>query len=154
MTVELQALSAPDLEAADRVLMAAYGGASREQRLQSYLALRPNAWLLARYDGAPVGVAGITHYGPIAYVGLVGVDPAYQRRGIARAMMEHLMRWADEHGSPVLLLDASPAGAPLYEHLGFIDDEKTVMFRQDDCARRPALSERVGLLQASDIPAL
>lgn len=154
MAVELRALSALDLEAADRVLVAAYGGASREQRLQSYLTLQPNSWLLARYDGAPAGVAGITHYGPTAYVGLVGVEPAYQRRGIAMAMMRNLLAWAAERGNPIVLLDASAAGAPLYEQLGFVDDEKTVMFRQDDCARRPPLSERVSVLQASDIPAL
>ena len=154
MVVELHTLTAADLGMADRVLMAAYGGASREQRLQSYLAIQPDGWFLARWDGVAAGVAGITHYGPTAYIGLVGVAPAYQRRGIAMAMMQHLLRWRAEHGDPVLLLDASPPGAPLYEQLGFVNDEKTVSFRQDDCARRPPLSERVSGLLASDIPAI
>jgi GNAT superfamily N-acetyltransferase len=154
MAIELRTLTAADLDVADAILRAAYGGASRKQRLQSYLMLQPDGWILAHWDGMPAGVAGATHYGPIAYIGLVAVHPTYQRRGIAMAMMQHLLRWSDERGSPVLQLDASPAGARLYERLGFADDEKTVSFMQDDCARRPPLSERVGQLQASDISAL
>ena len=154
MTIELRTLTRADLGTADAILMAAYGGTSRKQRLQSYLTLQPDGWILAHWDGMPVGVAGATHYGPIAYIGLVAVHPTYQRRGIAMAMMQRLLRWSDERGSPVLQLDASPAGAPLYEWLGFVDDEKTISFLQDDCARRPPLSERVTQLQASDISAL
>ncbi len=154
MTIEIRTLTPADLDMADALLMAAYGGASRKQRLQSYLTLQPDGWILAHWDGTPAGVAGATHYGPIAYIGLVGVHPAYQRRGIAMAMMRHLLRWSAERGRPVLQLDASPAGAPLYERLGFVDDEKTVSFMQDDCARRPPLSERVSRVQATDIPAV
>jgi hypothetical protein len=54
----------------------------------------------------------------------------------------------------VIQLDASDAGAPLYRKLGFVEDEKTLGFTQDDCALRPAQSERVGRLCAADIPAL
>jgi GNAT superfamily N-acetyltransferase len=154
MIIELCTLTTAGLEVADAILMAAYGGASRKQRLRSYLTLQPDGWILAHWDGVPAGVAGATNYGPIAYIGLVAVHPTYQRRGIAMAMMQHLLRWAAERGNPVLQLDASSAGAPLYERLGFVDDEKTIGYRQDDCARRPPLSDRVSLLQASDIPAL
>jgi GNAT superfamily N-acetyltransferase len=154
MTIELRALTTADLDTADAILMAAYGGASRKQRLQRYLTLQPDGWILAHWDGIPTGVAGATHYGPIANIGLVAVHPAYQRRGIAMAMMQHLLRWSAERGHPVLQLDASPAGAPLYEQLGFVDDERTVSFMQDDCARWPPISERVSHLQASDISAV
>ncbi len=136
MTIEIRTLTPADLDMADALLMAAYGGASRKQRLQSYLTLQPDGWILAHWDGTPAGVAGATHYGPIAYIGLVGVHPAYQRRGIAMAMMRHLLRWSAERGRPVLQLDASPAGAPLYERLGFVDDEST---RPAHMCWRPAL---------------
>lgn len=154
MAIELRALTTADLDTADAIMMAAYGGASRKQRLRTYLKLQPDGWILAHWDGMPAGVAGATHYGPIAYIGLVAVHPTYQRRGIALAMMQHLLNWSVERGHPILQLDASSPGAPLYERLGFVDDEKTIGFMQDDCARRPPLSERVSQLQASDIPAL
>jgi hypothetical protein len=68
--------------------------------------------------------------------------------------MKHLLGWfADQH-CPVIQLDASEAGAPLYRKLGFVDDEKTLGFTQDDCTLRPTPSERVVPLRADDIPAL
>jgi GNAT superfamily N-acetyltransferase len=154
MSIDIRALTPADLDTADALLVAAYGGASRRERLASYLVLQPDGWILALWDGAPAGVAGIRNYGPMAYIGLVGVTPAYQRRGIAMALMQSLLRWNAEHGSPVLQLDASPAGAPLYERLGFADDGQTVSFVYEDRARRPPLSELVEPLRMRDIPNL
>ena len=150
MTGAIGALTVAELGLADELLVAAYGGPSRRKRLASYLALQPDGWVLAWLDGAPAGVGGVMHYGPVAYVGLVGVAPAYRRRGVARAIMAHLLGWLAERGGPVVLLDASASGAPLYEQLGFTDDEKTVVFVQDDCARRPPEPAQVHALAPAD----
>jgi len=151
MAIELRTLTTAELDIADAIFMAAYGGASRKRRLQSYLRLQPDGWVLADWDGVPAGVAGATHYGPVAYIGLVAVHPTYQRRGIAMAMMQHTLRWAAERGNPVVQLDASPNGAPLYERLGFVDDEKTNVFAQDDCPALPRESPRVAPLRPGDL---
>jgi hypothetical protein len=68
--------------------------------------------------------------------------------------MEHLLSWFAAQRCPIIQLDASEAGAPLYRRIGFVEDEKTLGFTQDDCALRPARSERVGHLNVADIPAL
>jgi GNAT superfamily N-acetyltransferase len=154
MTIEIHTLTAADLDHADAIQQAAYGGGSRKDRLQLYLSLQPNGWLLATLDGEPAGIAGGTNYGTVGHIGLVAVDPSKQRRGVALALMEHLLGWFAEQRCPVIQLDASDAGAPLYRKLGFVEDEKTLGFTQDDCALRPAQSERVGRLRAADIPAL
>ncbi|MFN8504712.1 GNAT family N-acetyltransferase [Kouleothrix sp.] len=154
MTGAIGALTVAELGLADELLVAAYGGPSRRKRLASYLALQPDGWVLAWLDGAPAGVGGVMHYGPVAYVGLVGVAPAYRRRGVARAIMAHLLGWLAERGGPVVLLDASASGAPLYEQLGFTDDEKTVVFVQDDCARRPPEPAQVHALAPADLAAV
>ena len=154
MTIEIHTLTAADLDRADAIQQAAYGGGSRKDRLQLYLSLQPDGWLLATLDGEPAGIAGGTNYGTVGHIGLVAVDPSKQRRGVALALMEHLLGWFAEQRCPVIQLDASDAGAPLYRKLGFVEDEKTLGFTQDDCALRPAQSERVGRLRAADIPAL
>jgi GNAT superfamily N-acetyltransferase len=154
MTIEIHTLTAADLDHADAIQQAAYGGGSRKDRLQLYLSLQPDGWLLATLDGQPAGIAGGTNYGTVGHIGLVAVDPSKQRRGVALALMEHLLDWFAEQRCPVIQLDASDAGAPLYRKLGFVEDEKTLGFTQDDCALRPAQSERVGRLRAADIPAL
>ena len=51
----------------------------------------------------------------------IGVDPAHQRKGLAKAMMKELMRWLDEtgkHDGYVSLI--ADEGAPrLYRQFGF-----------------------------------
>jgi GNAT superfamily N-acetyltransferase len=154
MGISIRTLTPADLDVADGILRAAYGGASRKRRLELYMRLQPEAWLLASLDGQPAGVAGGMNYGPVGHVGLVAVDPVWQRRGIALAMMEWLLSWFDRQGCPVVLLDASEAGAPLYGKLGFVEDEKTIGYVLDDCALPLQASELVGPLRVGDIAAL
>jgi GNAT superfamily N-acetyltransferase len=154
MTISIHPLTTADLDYADAIQQAAYGGGSRKDRLQFYLSLQPDGWLLARLDGEPAGIAGGTNYGTVGHIGLVAVDPSKQRQGVALALMEHLLSWFAAQRCLVIQLDASEAGAPLYRRLGFVEDEKTLGFTQDDCALRPAQSERVGAVRANDIPAL
>jgi GNAT superfamily N-acetyltransferase len=49
----------------------------------------------------------------------VYTDPEWRRRGIARALVVALMRWAADEGFDQLVLHASDAGRPLYVSLGF-----------------------------------
>jgi GNAT superfamily N-acetyltransferase len=154
MTITIHTLTPGDLDRADAIQQAAYGGGSRRDRLQLYLSLQPDGWLLATLDGEPAGIAGGTNYDTVGHIGLVAVHPSKQRRGVALALMEHLLGWFAKQRCPIIQLDASEAGAPLYRQLGFVEDEQTLGFTQDDCALRPAQSERVGPLRAADIPAL
>jgi GNAT superfamily N-acetyltransferase len=66
------------------------------------------------HDGA--GVAGM----PIALVVNVYTEPAWRRKGIARALMQRIMGWATTQGIDRVLLHASDAGRPLYRSLGFV----------------------------------
>src|SRR3954462_12017612 len=154
MTIAIHTLTVADLDRADTIQQAAYGGGSRKDRLQLYMSLQPDGWLLATLDGEPAGIAGGTNYGTVGHIGLVAVEPSKQRRGVALALMEHLLGWFAAQRCPVIQLDASEAGAPLYRRLGFVEDEKTLGFTQDDCALRPAPSERGSRLSVADISAL
>ena len=49
----------------------------------------------------------------------VYVDPAHRHKGVARRLMDTIIRWAPGVGIVRLVLHASPAGRPLYESLGF-----------------------------------
>jgi GNAT superfamily N-acetyltransferase len=49
----------------------------------------------------------------------VYTEPEWRRRGIARALVVALMRWAADEGFDQLVLHASDAGRPLYVSLGF-----------------------------------
>ncbi|MFL5802756.1 MAG: GNAT family N-acetyltransferase [Roseiflexaceae bacterium] len=155
MPLTIRLLTEDDLDVADAILMPAYGvPRSRKRELRRYLALQPDGWLLALLDGEPAGLGGAIDYGPFAYIGLMAVHPALQHRGIATAILERLLAWIDARGCPVALLDASPAGAPLYEKFRFVDQDKALLFHLDDCALNPRLSDQVAPLRAEELPAL
>jgi GNAT superfamily N-acetyltransferase len=49
----------------------------------------------------------------------VYTDPAWRKRGVARALMAVVMQWASERSLDRLVLHASEEGRPLYVSLGF-----------------------------------
>jgi len=83
-------------------------------------------------DGAGLVAAGIAQVTPRipspgapgrwrAYISSVATDPAWRRRGLARAVLTTLVADADERGVDVLELHATGEGRPLYEALGFVE---------------------------------
>ena len=56
---------------------------------------------------------------PVPLAVNVYTEPQWRGRGIARALMRELMRWASEQGTDRVVLHASDAGRPLYVSLGF-----------------------------------
>ncbi len=46
-------------------------------------------------------------------------EPEYRKRGLARLIMEEMIRWCKEQGYAWVALHASDAGRHLYETLGF-----------------------------------
>ena len=54
-----------------------------------------------------------------AYIVNVFTEPAYRRRGIARALMLAMVDWCKSEGYRSVRLHASDMGRPLYASLGF-----------------------------------
>lgn len=118
----IRALQADDFPAADDVLRAAFhADVSFVPRLRRYLALQPDGWLVADDEGQVVGTVGAIDYGAFAYVGLMAVRPDRQGQRLGRRLLDALLAQLDERGKTCTLLDASAAGAPLYERSGFVD---------------------------------
>ncbi|HEY7022478.1 MAG TPA: GNAT family N-acetyltransferase [Ktedonobacterales bacterium] len=158
MSLTIQTLADDLLDEADRVMMAAFRSSSRRDELAFYRSLKPNAWLMATLDGAPVGVGGVTCYGPFAWLGLMAVDPAMQRRGIGQALVEALIVCAHELGCAAVLLDASNAGAPVYARVGFVEDDRVRVYARETqtvpVEGNPEAAQRVRPLTRNDLPAL
>ncbi|KAL5334918.1 acetyltransferase [Aspergillus crustosus] len=62
-------------------------------------------------------MGGQKHY----YLDTLATHPDYQRQGAGALLLKWGCDLADEHGVP-LYVDASKAGAPLYERFGFVDE--------------------------------
>ena len=68
----------------------------------------------------------LTRWGPdLASVGMMLVATRYARRGLGRALMEHLLA---EAGDATVTLFATDMGRPLYEKLGFLPVRRSVSF--------------------------
>ena len=147
MDVVVRELTVGDLEAADGIYRASYRSSeSRGVELRRYLGLPSSCWLLALDRGEPVGMVGAVSYGSFGYLGLMGVRPEAQRRGIGRVLMGRILDWADGLGVPTVLLDATEEGAPLYAACGFVEMDRALLFRLGAAAASPGPPARAGTL--------
>ncbi|MEQ1899535.1 MAG: GNAT family N-acetyltransferase [Devosia sp.] len=76
------------------------------------------------------------HFG---WIGMVLVDSRFRRRGLASLLMQRAMDWLVDDGL-VPMLDATPAGRPVYERLGFVAVEGITRWRRPGTLR-PAVPE-------------
>src|ERR1700723_3657741 len=106
---------------------AALGVLLRERSYIGWLAIAESDRVLA---GAGANVQPqlprISHSGiaittaPVPLVVNVYTEPDFRGMGIARALMNTLLKWTTEQGYDRVVLLASDAGRPLYQSLGFV----------------------------------
>lgn len=132
VSISIHLLSDVDLAAAEVILAAAFHRSDTwHDDLRFYLQLQPDGYFGAYQNGILVGMVGATIYSTYAYVGLMVVHPDYQHQGVGGALMRHLLAWLEQQKVSQVILDASNAGQPLYEKLGFVAfDEVTILQRQ------------------------
>jgi ribosomal-protein-alanine N-acetyltransferase len=127
--VAIEPMSAADLPAAIAIDATAFAGHetgdAREKQLEAELA-RPWARLrVARGDGGVVvGYLLFWHVADEAHLLNVAVAPAMRRRGIGRALVEHLLAYARGNAVAKILLEvraSNRAAIALYEELGFAE---------------------------------
>ncbi|MFZ2958135.1 MAG: GNAT family N-acetyltransferase [Candidatus Ozemobacteraceae bacterium] len=132
--VTIRPLSPIDIDSAEVLLKRAFlRPANRRIELERALRIQPDGWHLAEIDGVQVGMVGAVVYDRFSWIGLMAVDPDHQSRGIGRALMKHVLADLDRRkaldssnggNEAMVLLDASEAGAPLYQSLGFIEEDE------------------------------
>ena len=79
------------------------------------------AWSFAFSDGAPVGCVGAIDVGDDCCITGVATPPEHRGRGIAGWLLWQVLIDARRRGMTTASLQATKAGAPLYERLGFTD---------------------------------
>ena len=131
MSLSIRPLADADLDSAAVILTSAFqrsGNWVNELRL--YHGIQPDGYFGAYQDGALAGMVGSTIYSSFAYVGMMGVHQQFQRRGIGLALMKHLLKWLDGKNILHVQLDASEAGQPMYEKLGFAAQERVFVLQR------------------------
>jgi ribosomal protein S18 acetylase RimI-like enzyme len=113
-----------DLFTLAHITREAYGGSSLDmETLERYFTIQPDGALLAFLNDKPAGMMLVFDYQIFASIGVLGVLPTVQGKGIGRALMEHAERWANSREIFTFILDATNEGARLYEKLGYRDED-------------------------------
>ena len=79
------------------------------------------AWSFAVAEEAPVGCVGAIDVGDDCCITGVATPPEHRGRGIAGWLLWQVLEEARQRGMATASLQATKAGAPLYERLGFTD---------------------------------
>ena len=96
----------------------------------------------ARLDGRLVGTTTTLGFGhDLAWIGMVLVHPDFRGRGLGRQLMEAALEHLQRQGVATVKLDATPAGKPLYEKLGF-ETELAIQRWEGVATRRAAVGAR------------
>ncbi|MFW6161459.1 MAG: ribosomal protein S18-alanine N-acetyltransferase [Planctomycetota bacterium] len=148
-----------DLDAVAAIESQAFGSPWRRGSYGRAITTSPRQFVVAEMDGELVGYAGFWVEQRKAHVAKVAVHPDYRRRGIAQALLEHLLDAVRRLGLGYAYLEVrkSNQGAQeLYRRLGFHfervqpkaypdNGEDALIFARDNlldpAARRPATVE-------------
>ncbi|HEV2342682.1 MAG TPA: GNAT family N-acetyltransferase [Actinocrinis sp.] len=78
--------------------------------------------------GRTVAAAVALPFPGTGWLGGIAVSPDYQRRGFGEVVTTHAMRWLAARGAVTLQLNATKAGLPLYQRLGFRVEGESAQF--------------------------
>jgi len=98
-------------------------------------------------DGSIVGTCFATLQGSYATIGLAIVDPAYQGRKLGQRLMKWAVDVAQGHS---IVLNATEAGLPLYEKMGFRSFDRVHQYQGQSVAEPLLDSSRTRLATPRD----
>jgi GNAT superfamily N-acetyltransferase len=117
--LSLRLMTEGDLAAVDQLRRLA-GWNQTPEDWRRLLELEPQGCFLAELDSELAGTVTTTAYGQaIAWIGMMLVHPKHRRQGIATHLMGQAVEYLRRRAVRSVRLDATPAGYPLYEKLGF-----------------------------------
>lgn len=117
--MQLQSFGHEDVDEAKELSDAA-GWNQIESDWHRIIRVQPDGCLGVWDDGRLVGTTTFVIYGnDLAWVGMVLVHPDYRGRGTGTRMVRAAIEMLDHKNIPVIGLDATESGRPLYEREGF-----------------------------------
>jgi GNAT superfamily N-acetyltransferase len=82
-----------------------------------------NICIVAEYNNKVIGTAtALNHSNKVAWIGMVLVDKSFRGRGVGKMLLTKIIGALKNVDS--IKLDATPAGLPLYQKLGFTGENK------------------------------
>jgi GNAT superfamily N-acetyltransferase len=153
--VEIRAFAPTDIDAA--VALATAQGWRDRRRFYEFVLRVPTCQALAGLlDDRLVATGVATANGPVGWLGAIVVTAELRRRGIGRAMTEELLGRLRAAGCTTFSLEATDAGRPMYESMGFRVATHYHQLEAGHLPAAPALPSgaHVRALVPADLPAV
>jgi predicted N-acetyltransferase YhbS len=119
MVFDVRQMNEGDIADADAI-RAAVGWNQRPSDWLRLLKYEPTGCFVAIANQRVVGTVTTTRYGTaLAWIGMMLVHPDWRSRGLGRSLMTAAIDYLRHAQTDCIMLDATPAGQPLYESMGF-----------------------------------
>lgn len=114
-----------------------------ESDWRRFMNMEPEGCFVAEFNGSPAGTTTTCVFGhQVAWIAMVLVDKDMRGRGIGTKLLKHALDYLEGRKIETVRLDATPAGRPIYEKLGFLAEYELARFESmakdlrltiDDC---------------------
>jgi GNAT superfamily N-acetyltransferase len=100
-----------------------------ESDWRRFMDMEPEGCFVAELDGSPVGTTATCVFGrDVAWIAMVLVDSNVRGRGIGTKLLSYALDYLKSRRIETVRLDATPAGRPIYEKLGFVAEYELARF--------------------------
>jgi len=93
-----------------------------------FMNLEPTGCFVAELNGSSVGTITTCLFGQVAWIAMLLVDVSARGRGVGTAMLKHSLNYLEGRKVKTVRLDATSAGQPIYEKLGFVPEYQLARF--------------------------
>ncbi|MFC1604302.1 GNAT family N-acetyltransferase [Planctomycetota bacterium] len=93
-----------------------------------FMNTEPEGCFVAELDGCPVGTTTTCIFDNVAWIAMVLVDKKAQGQGVGTKLLKYSLDYLDGRKVKTIRLDATRAGRPIYEKLGFVPEYELARF--------------------------
>jgi len=137
--IKIRLMTVDDLQLGLRLSRQA-GWNQTESDWLRFIALEPTGCFVAELNECAVGTATTCVFGPVAWIAMVLVDVNARRQGVGTQLLRHCIGYLQQRKVKTVRLDATPAGRPIYQNLGFEPEYELARFEGIVQRQRPELA--------------
>ncbi|OGV54681.1 MAG: hypothetical protein A2017_19375 [Lentisphaerae bacterium GWF2_44_16] len=118
---------------------------------EAFLSMNEKACFVMVHMGRPVAsITSVGYENKVSWIGMVLVDNAFRRMGIASALMKHTMDALKDYDN--IKLDATPDGKKVYDKLGFKDEYTLSRMINISVQCQGEKSDKISSVEMGDMP--
>lgn len=117
-----------------------------------FMQMEPRGCFVGELDGRVVTTAtNFSFENRFGWIGMILVDPAQRRKGIATKMMDRSISYLESLPCPCQRLDATDAGAKVYEKIGFLTEYQVERWTHTGFSRKTKVKAEVSELKLENL---